>query len=61
MKDILAGVVLIAIGFVFGGSIFLGDYSVTSWIFDGLGIVFIVMGLIKLYKHRQQTTGGPTA
>jgi hypothetical protein len=57
VKDIIAGLVLIAIGLVFGGSIFLGDYSITSWIFDGLGIVFIVMGLIKLYKNRQQPTG----
>lgn len=55
MKDILAGLVLIAIGLVFGGSIFLGDFSITSWIFDGLGIVFIVMGLVKLYKSRQTT------
>jgi hypothetical protein len=53
VKDIIAGVVLIAIGFVFGGSIFLGDYSITSWIFDGLGILFIVMGLVKMYKSRQ--------
>lgn len=53
MKDIIAGVVLISIGFIFGGSIFLGDFSITSWIFDGLGIVFIVMGLVKMYKSRQ--------
>jgi hypothetical protein len=55
VKDILAGLVLIAIGLIFGGSIFLGDFSITSWIFDGLGIFFIVMGLVKMYKSRQTT------
>ncbi|MGH7607877.1 MAG: hypothetical protein ACREME_11110 [Gemmatimonadales bacterium] len=53
MKHVIAGLVLIAIGLVVGGSIFLGDFSVTSWIFDGLGVLFIAMGLVKVYKKRQ--------
>lgn len=53
MRDIIAGVVLIAIGFVFGGSVFLGDFSITSIIFDGLGVIFIIMGLVKILRNRQ--------
>jgi len=53
MRDIIAGVVLIAIGLAFGGSVFLGDFSATSIIFDGLGMFFIVKGLIKVLKSRQ--------
>jgi len=53
MRDILAGAVLIGIGFAFGGSVFLGDFSVTSIIFDGLGVLFIIKGLVKVLKNRQ--------
>lgn len=53
MRDIIAGVVLIAIGLVFGGSVFMGGFGVTSIIFDGLGIFFIIKGLIKVLKNRQ--------
>jgi hypothetical protein len=52
MKDIIAGAVLIGIGFAFGGSIFLGDFSISSWIFDGLGTFWIGKGLFRLYKER---------
>ena len=53
MRDIIAGVVLIAIGFVFGGSIFLGDYSITSIIFDGLGVFFLIKGIVTIVKSKQ--------
>jgi hypothetical protein len=52
VKDIIAGVVLIGIGFAFGGSVFLGDFSLTSILFDGLGTFWIVKGAIGLYKER---------
>jgi len=54
MRDIVAGVVLIAIGLVFGGSIFLGDFSLFNIVFDGLGIFFIVRGGLRLYRARQE-------
>ena len=54
MRDIVSGVVLIAIGLVFGGSIFLGDFSLFSIFFDGLGIFFIVRGAMRLYRARQE-------
>jgi hypothetical protein len=53
MRDIITGVVLIGIGFAFGGSVFLGDFGVSSLIFDGLGIFFIVKGLVKVIKSKQ--------
>ena len=53
MRDIIAGAVLIGIGFVFGGSVFLGNFSLINIIFDGLGVFFIVMGLIKVAKRKQ--------
>ena len=52
MRDIIAGVVLIGIGFLFGGSVFLGDFSLTSVFFDGLGVFWIAKGAISLYKAR---------
>jgi hypothetical protein len=53
MRDIITGAALIGIGFVFGGSVFLGDFSVINIIFDGLGVFFIVKGLIKVAKSKQ--------
>ena len=53
MRDIISGAVLIAIGFAFGGSIFLGDFSVINLIFDGLGTFFIVKGLVGIAKAKR--------
>lgn len=52
MKDIIGGAVLIGIGFAFGGSIFMGDFSLTSIFFDGLGLFWIAKGVIGLLKER---------
>lgn len=54
MLDIVAGVVLIAIGLVFGRSVFLGDFSWLSIIFDGLGLFLIVRGAMRMYRARQE-------
>ena len=54
MRDIVAGIVLIAIGLVFGGSIFFGDFTLFNMLFDGLGIFFIIRGAIRLYRARQE-------
>jgi predicted phage tail protein len=53
VRDIITGAVLIGIGFAFGGSVFLGDFSTLNIIFDGLGVFFIVKGVIKLLKSKQ--------
>jgi len=54
MRDIVTGAIIIAIGFVgFGGSVFLGDFSIINVIFDGLGVFFIVKGLLQVVKSKQ--------
>jgi len=53
MGNIIAGVVLIAIGLVMGASIFLGDFSLLNIIFDGLGIFLIIRGVVQIMRNRQ--------
>ena len=48
--DIVAGVVLIGIGLVWGGSIFLGTADALDVFFDGLGIFWIVKGIYKMIR-----------
>ena len=48
--DIIAGVVLIAIGFTFGGSVFLGNPGLLDYFFDGLGIFWIGRGIFKMVR-----------
>ena len=61
MKDIFWGVVLIAIGLVFGGSVFLGDFSLPSIIFDGLGLFFIGRGLVRMNRAKREAAAPPSA
>jgi hypothetical protein len=55
VKDIFWGVVLIAIGLVFGGSVFLGDFSLPSIFFDCLGVFFIGRGLVGMYRAKRDS------
>ena len=48
--DIIAGVVLIGIGLIWGGSIFLGTADALDIFFDGLGIFWIVKGIYKMIR-----------
>jgi hypothetical protein len=48
--DIIAGVVLIGIGFLFGGSVFLGNPGPLDYIFDGLGLLWIGKGIYRLVR-----------
>lgn len=61
MKDILWGVVIIAIGLVRGDSVFLGDFGVLAIIFDALGAFFIVRGLVRLRRAKQDAASPPSA
>jgi len=54
VRDIIGGVGLIVVGLLFGGSVFLGDFSLFSIFFDGLGVFFIVRGIIRLNRARQE-------
>lgn len=48
MQNIIAGVVLIAIGLFMGSSLFFGDFTLFNIIFDGLGLFFIGKGAFEL-------------
>lgn len=50
IKDIIAGVVLIGIGLVFGGSIFLGSADALDVFFDCLGLFWIGSGIYKMVR-----------
>jgi len=52
LRDIVAGSVLIAIGLVFGGSVFTGDPTALDWLFDILGSFWILKGLYTLFVQR---------
>jgi hypothetical protein len=53
MKSIIAGVILIGVGLATGDSIFLGDFSILSLFFDGLGFFWIGKGAFHLWRQRQ--------
>ena len=48
--DIISGVVLIGIGFVVGGSVFMGDATWLDYFFDGLGLFWIGRGIYKMVR-----------
>ena len=50
IKDIIAGVVLIGIGLVWGGSIFLGTADTLDIFFDCLGLFWIGLGIYKMIR-----------
>lgn len=50
LKDIIAGVVLIGIGFLFGGSVFLGNPGPLDYFFDGLGVFWIGKGIYRMVR-----------
>ncbi len=54
MKRIIAGIVLIGIGFSLGGSICLGNFGVVSFVFGGLGLFWIGKGLCGIGRAEQQ-------
>lgn len=48
MGNIIAGVVLIAIGLFMDSSVFFGDFTLFNIVFDGLGVYFIGRGVFDL-------------
>ena len=48
--DIITGVVIIGIGFTYGGSVFLGNPGPLDYFFDGLGVFWIGRGIYKLVR-----------
>lgn len=52
MQHIFWGVLIISIGLYLGSSIFLGDFSPLSFVFDGLGLFWIGKGGLAMYRSR---------
>jgi hypothetical protein len=50
LGDIVSGLVLIGIGFVLGGSTFMGDARWLDYRFDGLGLFWIGRGIYKMVR-----------
>ncbi|HWC75106.1 MAG TPA: hypothetical protein VG454_14320 [Gemmatimonadales bacterium] len=59
MRSIFWGAVLIAIGLVRGDSVFRGDFTALSILFDALGVFFIIRGLWTLRQGRAVTAAPP--
>ncbi len=50
MKDIIWGVIIIAIGLFNGSSVLTGNPTTLDFVFDGLGLFFIGRGALRLFK-----------
>ena len=48
MQDIIWGMAIIASGLFMGGSVFLGEFTLVNFIFDGLGVFFIGKGAVGM-------------
>lgn len=59
MRSIFWGAVIIAIGLVRGDSVFRGDFSILSVLFDALGVFFIVRGLVALKRAKAAAAAAP--
>ena len=61
MLDIVGGAVLIAIGLVRGHSVFRGEFTVLTILFDALGVFFIIRGIIRINRAKQAAVEPPPA
>jgi hypothetical protein len=48
--DIISGIVIMGIGFMVGGSVFLGNPGLLDYFFDGLGLFWIGRGIYKMAR-----------
>ena len=61
MKNIFWGAVIIAIGLFVHESVFRGDFTPRSIIFDTIGVFFVLRGLVSVYRAKQQEAAVPPA
>lgn len=52
MRDIIPGLVVLCIGLFTGASMFRGNFSIMSILFDLFALFFIGRGLYKMYSAR---------
>lgn len=60
MQHIFWGALIISIGLFLGNSIFLGDFSLLSFVFDGLGLFWIGKGALAMYGSRGTSPSSST-
>ena len=53
VRDIIYGLLLVAMGFLLGGSVFLGDFHFWPILFDGVAVFLILRGVVTLLRRRQ--------
>ena len=51
MREIFYGLGIILIGLAMGGSVFRGDFSVLSIVFDGVGVLLIARGVVRMISR----------
>ena len=55
MREILYGLGIICIGLVMGRSVFRGDFTVLSLCFDGIGVLLILLGVVRMVRRNQRS------
>ncbi len=53
MVSIFWGVVIIVIGLLWGTSVFRGEFTLFSIVFDALGVFWIIRGFVSIYRTKQ--------
>jgi hypothetical protein len=55
MRNIFWGLLIIAIGLAWGDSVFRGQFSIRSILFDAVGVIVIVSGVVSIYRAKRET------
>lgn len=59
MRGIAGGLAVIAVGLLLNDSVFFGQFTVRSVIFDALGVFFVLRGVVSVYRAKQEDHGKP--
>ncbi len=57
MSNVFWGLLIVSIGLISGDSVFYGDFSALTILFDAIGSFFIGRGLWVMYKQRNAAPG----
>lgn len=60
-REILGGVLVIAVGLVRRDSVFLGDLGILPVCFDAVGVFFVVLGLVRMMRAKSDSVVPPSA
>jgi hypothetical protein len=54
MRNLASGIFILGVGYFNGGSVFSGNPSTTDYVFDGLGVCFVLYGIFQLITGRSR-------